>query len=97
VRHRRRPWGDVMIDPFDDMAPSVEYLTEYDRSHIKLYMRLLDASTDGADWREAVRILFGIDPAREPDRARHVHDSHLARAHWMTHTGYKHLLRQPRG
>jgi hypothetical protein len=38
-------------------------------------------------------VLFGIDPDREPGRARHVHDSHLARARWMTHTGYRHLLR----
>jgi hypothetical protein len=96
VRHRRRPWDDVMIDPFDNMAQSAEHLTDYDRAHIKLYMRLLDAAADGADWREAVEILFGIDPVREPERARHVHDSHLARARWMTHTGYKHLLREPR-
>nr|WP_241565292.1 DUF2285 domain-containing protein [Sinirhodobacter populi] len=59
-------------------------------------MRLLDAAADGADWREAVEVLFGIDPIREPDRARHVHGSHLARAHWMTHTGYRHLLRDSR-
>ncbi|MFC0499940.1 DUF2285 domain-containing protein [Asaia krungthepensis] len=85
-----------MIDAFEDTAPSGDDLTDYDRSHIKLYMRLLDAATDGADWREAVEILFGIDPTREPERARHVHDSHLARARWMTHTGYKHLLRLPR-
>lgn len=96
MRDRRGRWGKTMIDPFLDTAPSVEHLTDYDRAHIKLYMRLLDAATDGADWREAVEILFGIDPLREPDRARHVHDSHLARARWMTHTGYKHLLRQPR-
>lgn len=96
MRYLRRPRGDVMIDPFEDMAPSVEHLTDYDRAHIKLYMRLLDAAADGADWREAVEILFGIDPALEPERARHVHDSHLARARWMTHTGYKHLLRESR-
>jgi len=34
-----------------------------------------------------------IDPDREPDRARHVFDSHLARAKWMTEHGYRHLLR----
>lgn len=94
VAHDRR--GQAMIDPFEDTAPSGNDLTDYDRSHIKLYMRLLDAATDGADWREAVQILFGIDPAHEPDRARHVHDGHLARARWMTHTGYKHLLRLTR-
>lgn len=83
-----------MTKTFDDVAPSGDTLTEYDRTHVKLYMRLLDASADGADWREAVAVLFGIDSAVEPERARGVHDSHLARARWMTTTGYKHLLRQ---
>ncbi|HWJ75906.1 MAG TPA: DUF2285 domain-containing protein [Kaistia sp.] len=83
-----------MTETFDDTAPSGTDLTDYDRAHIRLYMRVLDAAADGADWQEAVAVLFGIDPDREPDRARHVHDSHLARARWMTQTGYKHLLRQ---
>lgn len=84
-----------MADDFLDSPPESETLTDYDRSHTKLYLRLLDAAADGADWREAVTILFGIDPDREPERARRVHDSHLARAQWMTHTGYRHLLRRP--
>ncbi|WP_404294440.1 DNA -binding domain-containing protein (plasmid) [Microvirga sp. RSM25] len=83
-----------MILPFEDTAPSGAELTPYDGAHMKLYMRLLDAEADGADWREAVLILFGIDPVREPDRAKRVHDSHLARARWMMHTGYRHLLRR---
>ncbi|MBA4806392.1 DUF2285 domain-containing protein [Brevundimonas sp.] len=85
-----------MIDPFEDAAPSGAELTAYDRAHVKLYARLLDAAADGADWREAVQVLFNIDPVREPERARHVHDSHLARAQWMTHTGFRHLLRGPK-
>ena len=36
-----------MIEPFDDLAPSGQDLTDYDRSHVKLYMRLLDAVADG--------------------------------------------------
>ena len=80
---------------FDDIAPVGDELTEYDRAHVKLYMRLLDADADGAEWTEAVNILFGIDPALEPVRARQVHDSHLARARWMTQSGYRQLLRQP--
>ena len=83
----------AMTTEFEDTAPAGAELTDYDRAHIKLYMRLLDAAADGADWREAVVLLFAIDPVREPDRARRVHDSHLARARWMTETGYKHLLR----
>lgn len=85
-----------MIDPFNDIAPSSESLTEYDKTHVKLYIRLLDAAADGADWREAVKVLFGIDPSDEPERARQVYDSHLDRARWMTRTGYKHLLRESR-
>ncbi len=50
-------------------------LTAYDRAHVKLYMRLLDATADGADWREAVQVIFGIDPEAEPDRAKRVHDT----------------------
>ncbi|WP_035103139.1 DUF2285 domain-containing protein [Devosia sp. LC5] len=81
-----------MIEPFEDIAPAGETLTDYDRSHIRLYARLLDATADGANWREIVEVLFGIDPRLEPDRARQVHASHLTRARWMTETGYRHLL-----
>jgi hypothetical protein len=83
-----------MIEPFDETAPAGDELTDYGRSHVKLYMRLFDADADGADWREVVKVLFGIDPTKEPERARQVHDSHLARARWMTRTGYRQLLRQ---
>ena len=39
------------------------------------------------------KIVLHIDPDREPDRARHAFESHLARAKWMTEHGYRHLLR----
>ncbi|MCP1931042.1 MULTISPECIES: DNA -binding domain-containing protein [Bradyrhizobium] len=77
---------------FLDEPPQSSALTTYDRAHMKLYMRLLDAETDGADWREAVSVLFGIDPRREPDRANRVHRSHLARARWMTEQGFRMLI-----
>lgn len=80
---------------FEDRPPLTDYVNAYDERHLVTYIRLLDADAEGADWREAVRIIFGLDPAKEPDRAKIVHDSHLARAHWMTETGYKHLL-EPR-
>ena len=86
-----------MTEPsFDDCAPEGQLLTDYDRAHVKLYCRLLDAEADGADWKEAVEILFGIDPVAEPERARRVHASHLARAHWMAKHGYQ-ILRMGRG
>ena len=82
------------VPPFDDIAPVSGELTEYDRAHIKLYMRLLDAERDGADWREAVRILFGLDPDSDPAHCRSIHDAHLARARWMTEQGYRELVRE---
>lgn len=81
---------------FDDCAPESEQLTTYDEGHLIDYLRLLDADTDGADWREAAAVIFGIDVAAEPDRAKTMHDSHLARARWMTEVGYAHLLGTPR-
>lgn len=81
-------------ETFTDEPPQSSALTTYDRAHMTLYMRLLDAETDGADWREAVEVLFGIDPAKEPERAIRVHRSHLARARWMTEHGYRQLVRQ---
>ncbi|HWL19182.1 MAG TPA: DUF2285 domain-containing protein [Bradyrhizobium sp.] len=81
--------------PFDDHPPLTERVNAYDERHFATYVRLLDADEEGADWREAVLIIFGLDPVKEPDRAKIVHDSHLARARWMTETGYRHLL-EPR-
>ncbi|OJU59289.1 MAG: hypothetical protein BGO08_04895 [Altererythrobacter sp. 66-12] len=77
---------------FDDRAPDSPQLTSYDEGHLADYLRLLDADADGADWREAARLIFGIDTTAEPDRAKTMHDSHLARARWMTEVGYAHLL-----
>lgn len=83
-------------ETFMDEPPQSSTLTAYDREHMKLYLRLLDAATDGAGWQEAVSVLFGIDPDREPERARRIYDSHLARARWMTEQGYRLLLREGR-
>lgn len=81
--------------PFDDCPPASPKLTPYDERHLATYLRLLDSAEAGADWREAVRLVFGLNPARDPQRARVVYDSHLARARWMTETGYCDLLRPP--
>jgi type VI secretion system activator RovC-like protein len=82
----------MTIDTFENRPPDGDKLTGYDEQHLSTYLRLLDAADEGADWREAVRIIFGLDPMREPERARVVYDSHLARARWMSQTGYRHLL-----
>ncbi|MFG1230410.1 DNA -binding domain-containing protein [Xanthobacter wiegelii] len=85
----------MVTDAFADTVPIAPELTDYDRGHIKLYARLLDATADGADWDEIASVLFGIDAAREPERAQRVHDSHLERARWVASSGYKDLLRRP--
>lgn len=80
---------------FEDRPPLTDRVNAYDERHLAIYLRLLMAEEEGADWREVVEVLFGLNPVAEPDRARTVHDSHLARAHWMTQAGYRHLL-EPR-
>jgi hypothetical protein len=77
-----------------DRAPSGDALTTYDNEHLKIYIRLLDANAAGADWKEVARIVLGIDPEKEPQRARTAWESHLERAKWMTTRGYKDLIRR---
>jgi hypothetical protein len=85
--------GATTTPAFLDQPPQSSDLTDYDRQHLALYVRMLDADEDGAEWTEVVRVLFGLDPDRDPERARRVHDTHLARARWMTEHGYRDLLR----
>ena len=81
--------------PLQDEAPTDASVTEYDRLHAPRYLRLLDALSAGAPWTQAVRVVLGIDPEAEPERARRAYDSHLARARWMVDEGYRELLRMP--
>lgn len=82
-----------MIDrAFMESAPQGEIITDYDIAHLRTYLRLLDAYADeSATWQEAVQIIFGIDPAVECLRARRLYEGHLARALWMSETGYRQL------
>jgi hypothetical protein len=84
----------VTDNAFLDAPPDCPELTPYDRKNMKRYFRLHDSAADGACWREAVSILFGLDADSEPERARHVYDTHLARARWLTEQGYRHLVRE---
>jgi hypothetical protein len=83
----------MAADAFEETPPQSERLTGYDEAHLTTYLRLLDAEEEGADWREVARIVFGLDVAADPDRAKRIHDSHLARARWMTEAGYRQLLK----
>lgn len=78
--------------PIADEPPEAQKLTEYDRLHLKLYLRLLDAERAGATLGDVAPKLLGLDPVAEPERAKRVHTSHLARAKWISEHGYRDLL-----
>jgi hypothetical protein len=76
------------LDPdIADVAPNEPALTAYDEEHVVMYVRLLQAEGEGADWREVARVVLHMDPEREPDRARRAYQSHLTRAKWVTEQG----------
>jgi hypothetical protein len=75
-----------------DEVPQANAVTPYDLQHATTYLRLLDAEAEGADWREVARLLLGLDPRRDPERAHQVWQDHLARAQWMSEHGYRQLL-----
>lgn len=75
-----------------EQVPWSDHLTDYDRAHFDIYLRLLDATAEGADEDEIARIVLNVDPSTQPERARRMFDSHLKRARWMTETGYRALL-----
>lgn len=87
--------SSMQSSPILDVAPSELQLTDYDRAHSSLYLRLLDAAAEGAGWEEATRIVLEIDPVREPERAKRAYCTHFARARWLSAQGYKEFLRRP--
>jgi len=62
-----------------DEVPWSEQVTAYDRDHFTVYLRLLDAVSDGASGEEMSRTVLGIDPTNESARAKQALDSHLRR------------------
>lgn len=70
--------------PIATEVPWSETLTDYDRAHLVTYLRVLDALADNASRDEMARVILGIDPITEPDRARSAIESHIRRARWMT-------------
>jgi hypothetical protein len=76
-----------------EAAPTDSTLTAYDHEHLITYFRMLDADAEGAAWEEVARVVLHLDPGHEPDRAKRVFESHLARAKWMMEHGYRSLLR----
>lgn len=88
-----RPGDAVSNDEFLDEPPGGPALTSYDRAHLKLYLRLLDADSQGADWTDVAKTLFGLCASSDGERAKRVHSAHLARAKWLSEKGFAELLR----
>ncbi len=76
-----------------DEVPWTEHVTDYDRDHFVIYVRLLDAERDGVSNDAMAKNILGIDPAKDSVQAQRTLASHLKRAHWMTAQGYKDLLK----
>lgn len=77
-----------------DDVPWADELTDYDRAHFTIYVRLLDASAAHASDDDMCRLILSVDPQKEPERARRTLASHLRRARWMSARGYRQLLRR---
>lgn len=74
------------ISVFDE-APEDPVITLYDERHFLTYARLLDAETDGSDWREAAQAILHCDVNADAERALRCWETHLARAHWVITAG----------
>lgn len=66
-------------------------ITPYDLANLVVYLRLLDADRAGADWTEVARVVLGLDLS-DLEHAERAYRDHLARARWMTETGYRYLV-----
>jgi len=66
-------------------------ITEYDREHFDLYLRLLDAEAVGESWKGVAIQLMGLE-IDDVETARLCWQSHLERAKWMSKEGYLQLL-----
>lgn len=87
--------GSPQLDPdVGDEAPTGPDITAYDEHHYVTYLRLLDASRAGADWQEVARIVLHRDPVAEEARSHRCWESHLARAQWLSGSGYRRILEQ---
>ena len=85
--------GRRLTSAIADQPPTEPSVADYDRAHLKLYLRLLDADAERAPWEDVSRLLLDIDPTRDRERARLRYETHLARARWMSEQGYLDLLR----
>lgn len=76
--------------PLAKAPPSDDAFTEYDEQHFAIYLGLLHASADGLCEDEMCRTVLGVDP--QTPGSKETLRNHLERAHWISATGYRHLL-----
>ncbi len=86
--------GDsVMTGNRPDLPVNSPSVTAFDHRHLKTYLRILDGSEDGADWREIATVVLQLDVVSKPVRARQIYDTYLERARWMSEHGYLSLMK----
>ena len=72
-------------------APSGDVVTDYDRAHLQLYIRLLDARSAGASSDDMCRFILEVDPTSDPVGTHKLLKSHLERADWMSSVGFRQI------
>ena len=77
---------------WQDEAPWSDHVPDYDLAYNATYIRLLDAAFEGTNHRDIARVVLGIDPKSEPERASMALASHLTRAFWMMRVGWKQMM-----
>lgn len=63
-------------------------MTDYDRTHMLTYARLLDAECDDFDWTDVAMEVLDLDVTADPRGAKICWQSHLDRAHWLVNGGF---------
>ena len=77
---------------FLEYPPQDEEVTSYDRQHLDIYLLLLKAEEQGADWKVSYKKIFDDEPDNNLAQPHIIYQSHLKRARWMTTHGFKFLL-----
>lgn len=73
-------------------APAADAFTPYDEAHFAVYLSLLHASAEGVSDAAMCQEILGIDPQTDPDRAKTMLQSHLARVRWLSTSGRRRIL-----
>ena len=73
-----------------DPLPWSDEITPYDKAHLTIYLRLLDAEAAGVPPDRICMDILELNG--DPERGRRILADHLKRARWMTTDGYKLLL-----